>query len=168
MARLICLRLLNTAPRTRAQLAAALHRRGVPEEAAQAVLDRFGDVGLIDDRAFAEAWVSSRHRGRGLAGRALGQELQQRGVDRETAAAAVAGLDPDTERQTARTLVRRRVQRLASLAPHVAARRLVGMLARRGYPSGLAYAVVREELAGSAGENGAELARFDAPPSNEP
>lgn len=119
----------------------------MPEEATNTVLDRFGEVGLIDDQAFAEAWVSSRHRGRGLAGRALRQELSQRGVDRRTAAAAVANLDEDTERQTARALVRRRAQRLTGLAPDVAVRRLVGMLARKGYPSGLAYAVVQEELA---------------------
>jgi len=147
VARLICLRLLDNAPRTRAQLAAALNRKGVPDGAAQAVLDRFGDVGLIDDRAFAEAWVSSRHRGRGLAGRALRQELHQRGVDPQTTANAVAGLDADTERQTAHELVRGRAQRLTGLAPEVLVRRLVGMLARKGYPPGLAYAVVREELA---------------------
>lgn len=147
MARLICLRLLTAAPRTRAQLAEALRRKGVPEDAARAVLDRFGEVGLIDDRAFAEAWVSSRHSGRGLAGRALAQELRHRGVDPQTVTAAVAGIDPDTERQTAHRLVRRRAQRLTGLAPDVAARRLVGMLARKGYPPGLAYAVVQDELA---------------------
>ena len=153
MARLICLRLLDRAPRTRAQLAAALHRKGVPDEAAEVVLERFTDVGLIDDEAFAEAWVSSRHRGRGLAGRALRQELTQRGVAQETVSAVVAGLDPDTERQTARELVRRRAGRLAGLAPDVAARRLVGMLARKGYPPGLAYAVVQEALSESVSES---------------
>ncbi len=149
VARLICLRLLDNSPRTRAQLAAALHRKGVPDDAAQTVLNRFSDVGLIDDQAFAEAWVSSRHSGRGLASRALRQELSRRGVDQQTAANAVAGLDADTERQTARTLVRRRKQRLTGLAPDVAVRRLVGMLARKGYPPGLAYAVVQEELSGA-------------------
>ncbi|MBA3250380.1 MAG: regulatory protein RecX, partial [Geodermatophilaceae bacterium] len=71
-ARIICLRLLTLAPRTRAQLAQALERRGVPPAASEAVLDRFDEVGLIDDAAFSRAWVASRHAGRGLAGRALG------------------------------------------------------------------------------------------------
>ncbi|MEJ7703680.1 MAG: regulatory protein RecX [Geodermatophilaceae bacterium] len=161
MARLICLRLLTNAPRTRAQLAAALHRRGVPDPAAKAVLDRFGDVGLIDDRAFAEAWVSSRHSGRGLAGRALSQELRQRGVDRQTTAAAVGRLDTDTERETARRLVRRRAQRLRGAAPDVALRRLVSMLARKGYSPGLAYTVVRAELAESNAVDVAALSELD-------
>src|ERR1700730_5418267 len=65
-ARQISLRLLTIAPRPRAQLAQALHRRGVPDEAAETVLSRFADVGLIDDAAFARAWVESRHCSRGL------------------------------------------------------------------------------------------------------
>lgn len=146
VARLICLRLLTHAPRTRAQLAQALARRGVPDEAAAAVLERFTAVGLIDDAAFSRAWVGSRHRGRGLAGRALGQELRQRGVPAEVIAGAVAELDMATERDTAVRLVRRRLTRLPGIAPDVAARRLAGMLARKGYPAGLAYAVVRDEL----------------------
>src|SRR3954447_22730264 len=80
-ARSLCLQLLTGAPRTRAQLAAALKRHGVPAEAAQTVLARLSDVGLVDDRAFAEAWVSSRHLGRGLGRRALTAELRVRGVD---------------------------------------------------------------------------------------
>lgn len=150
MARLICLRLLTGAPRTRAQLAEGLSSRGIPDEAAGRVLDRFSAVGLIDDSAFAAAWVFSRHAGRGLASRALRYELQDRGVDAETTAQAVSVLDPDTERETARRLVRTRLARMSALAPEVTARRLAGMLARKGYPAGVAFGVVREELARSS------------------
>src|ERR1700734_3548467 len=82
-ARQICLRLLTIAPRTRAQLAQALHRRGIPAEAAEAVLARFTDVGLIDDAAFARSWVESRHHSRGLSRRSLSAELRRQGVDSE-------------------------------------------------------------------------------------
>ncbi|HEY2549515.1 MAG TPA: RecX family transcriptional regulator, partial [Streptosporangiaceae bacterium] len=58
--------MLTSAPRTRAELAAALSRRGIPEEAAEEVLGRFTDAGLIDDATFASAWVESRHHSRGL------------------------------------------------------------------------------------------------------
>ncbi len=147
-ARTICLRLLTHSPRTRAQLADALSRRGVPEEAAGRVLDRLGEVGLIDDATFARAWVTSRHHGRGLAGRALSAELRRRGVDAETTAEAVGDLGPDTEEQTARALVRRRLASAgdARLDPAARQRRLLGLLARKGYPAGVAYRVVREEL----------------------
>jgi regulatory protein len=155
-ARAICLRLLTGQPRTRAELATALAERGIPDEAATAVLDRFGEVGLIDDAAFAEAWVSDRHRGRGLARRALQQELHRRGVAVETAHAALDTLDDETQEDTARGLVRRRLAATRGLAPDVRTRRLLGMLARKGYPAGVAARVVREEiradLAGPEGE----------------
>jgi len=147
VARSICLRQLTAAPRTRAQLADALARRGVPDEVADRVLARFGEVGLIDDAMFAQAWVSSRHLGRGLAGRALSAELRQRGVDAQTTNEAVAALGPDTEEAMARELVRRRLRSLTSVEPVVARRRLLGMLARKGYSAGLAYRVIREEVA---------------------
>ena len=63
---------------------------------------RFAEVGLIDDRAFAEAWVGSRHAGRGLARRALAAELRRRGVDGETVGEAVAPRAPATEDASAR------------------------------------------------------------------
>jgi regulatory protein len=146
VARLICLRLLTAAPRTRAQLADVLRRRGVPEDAAAAVLARFAEVGLIDDAMFASAWVESRHHGRGLGRRALAAELSQRGIDRAEIQAAVDRLSPETELATARALVERRLASTAGQPAQVRARRLAAMLARKGYPSGLAYRVVREAI----------------------
>jgi regulatory protein len=145
-ARAICLRLLTGQPRTRSELAAALAKRGIPDDAAATVLDRFSEVGLIDDAAFAEAWVNSRHRGRGLASRALQLELHRRGVAADTVREALETLDDETQEQTARVLVRRRLSGTANLAPEARVRRLLGVLARKGYPAGLAARVVREEI----------------------
>ena len=146
IARQICLRLLTTAPRTQAQLATALQRRGVPEDAAEAVLARFAEVKLIDDAMFARAWVDTRHHGRGLAGRALGAELRQRGVPPDDIKAALSELSPDTELATARDLVARRLPATAGMPAPARMRRLAGVLARKGYSPGLAYRVVREAL----------------------
>lgn len=147
VARGIVLRKLTAAPRTRAQLAADLAARNVPDEVATAVLDRFSEVGLVDDAAFAEAWVRSRHAGRGLSRRALAHELRAKGVDDETAREAVAALDADDERAAAAALVARRLPATRGLSREARMRRLAGMLARKGYSSGLAMAVVREALA---------------------
>ncbi|MFD0659331.1 recombination regulator RecX [Thermocatellispora tengchongensis] len=146
VARAICLRLLTLAPRTRAQLAEALRKREVPEAVAERVLARFTDVGLIDDEAFAAAWVSSRHAGRGLARRALAAELRRRGVDDDTVRDAVDQLDPEQELETARGLVARKLRSTRGLDPAVRTRRLAGMLARKGYSGSLAYRVIREAL----------------------
>ncbi|NUS17336.1 MAG: recombination regulator RecX [Streptomyces sp.] len=146
-ARAVCLRLLTGSPRTRKQLADALRKREIPDEVAEGVLERFQDVGLIDDQAFANTWVESRHRGRGLARRALAQELRHRGVEAELVSEAVSLLDPGQEEETARALVQRRLPGTRGLDRDRRIRRLAGMLARKGYGEGLALKVVRDALA---------------------
>ena len=147
VARRICLQQLEHAPRTRAELRTLLAQRGVPDTAAEQVLDRFAELGLLDDALYARLWVTSRHRGRGLAGRALAGELRRKGVDDELVRAAVDELDPDVELATARRLVARRLPATRGLPASAHVRRLVGLLARKGYPPGLALRVVREALA---------------------
>jgi regulatory protein len=142
----VCLRLLTAAPRTRAQLDEALRRRGVPQGSADAALDRLAAAGLIDDAAFARAWVDTRHRGRGLARRALAAELRQRGVDAGDVRAAVAGLGPEQEAAAARRLVETKLAATRNLPLATRMRRLTGLLARKGYPAGMAYRVIREAL----------------------
>ncbi|WP_189079394.1 regulatory protein RecX [Mangrovihabitans endophyticus] len=146
MAREICLRQLSMRPRTRAELATALARRQISAETIADVLDRYDEVGIIDDAAFARAWVSSRHHGRGLARRALAAELRRRGVDAEIADEALETLDPDEEAATARALVDRKL-RTATGSPDAVFRRLVAMLARKGYPPGVAVRAVKDALA---------------------
>jgi regulatory protein len=147
VARTIALTMLERQPRTRAELARGMARRGVPEDAAAAVLDRFTDVGLIDDEAFAQAWVDSRHASRALGRRALSAELRRRGVDDEVAKDALATVTPEDEERAARSLVERRVRTMSSVPPDAKLRRLVGMLARKGFNHGLALRVVRDVLA---------------------
>jgi regulatory protein len=160
-ARQICLRQLAVRPRTRAELATALRRGGISDEIAAQVLDRYGEVGMIDDAAFARAWVSSRHHGRGLARRALASELRQRGVAPDAVGEAVAELDADTEAATARALVERKL-RTTTGQPEAVFRRLAGMLARKGYPAGLAIRVVKDAMAAQSAE-AAEFAEWIDP-----
>ncbi|MEU9269472.1 recombination regulator RecX [Streptomyces sp. NPDC048251] len=145
-ARAICLRLLTGTPRTRKQLADALRKREIPDEVAEEVLSRFEEVGLINDGAFADAWVESRHHGRGLARRALARELRTKGVDSELIEEAVGRLDSEQEEETARELVARKLRSTRGLDRDKRLRRLAGMLARKGYPEGMALRVVRQAL----------------------
>ncbi|MEV6480205.1 recombination regulator RecX [Streptomyces sp. NPDC051576] len=145
-ARGICLRLLTGTPRTRKQLADALRKREIPDEVADEVLSRFEEVGLINDGAFADAWVESRHHGRGLARRALAQELRTKGVDSTLIDEAVSQLDSEQEEATARDLVDRKLRSTRGLDRDKRLRRLAGMLARKGYSQGMALRVVRQAL----------------------
>jgi regulatory protein len=163
-AREICLRLLAIRPRTRTELAGALRQRGIPADVAAEVLDRYDEVGIIDDRAFARAWVTSRHYGRGLARKALAGELRRKGVDNDAVGDALAELSQDTEAATARDLVERKLRTDRGGQPEALFRRLVGMLARKGYPAGLAVRVVKEAIADRAAEVDGDLleAELDA------
>ncbi|ANY10268.1 recombinase RecX [Pseudonocardia sp. HH130630-07] len=161
-----CLRLLTDRARTVKELRDALLRKEIPEDVADRVLGRFDEVGLLDDQAFAEQWVRSRHRHRGLGKRAIAQELQRKGVARETADEALAEVDDDSERERARELVTRRLRSLpigSREERQSSARKLVGMLARKGYGPGVAYGVVKEEIAAA----GADADEMGEPPPDE-
>ena len=146
VARTILLRRLTAAPRSRAQLHEDLRKRGVPEDVCERVLDRFTDVGLIDDDAYARMWVESRHRSRGVARPVLRQELRRKGIDGDTAEAALEEIDAEDERLRAVELVRVKARSLGRLEPQARVRRLVGMLQRRGYSGSVAFSVVREVM----------------------
>ena len=145
-ARQIVLRRLTAAPRSRAQLEQALRTKDCPDDVAAAVLDRMEQVGLVDDVAYASMRVRSQQAGRGLARRALAQELRRKGVDDDTAQAALDEVDPHDEEDRARQLVAKRMRTMSGLEPVVQTRRLAGMLARKGYPSDLTMRVVREAV----------------------
>jgi regulatory protein len=159
VARKILLDQLTGQARSRRELADKLAKKNVPDDVAARLLDRFEEVGLVDDEAFARSWIASRRSvgsggGKGLARRALAQELRRKGVDDEVARTALDEVDPADEEAAARALVRKKLRALTRVDQATATRRLVGVLARKGYPSGMAFAVVRDEL---GAELGAEL-----------
>jgi regulatory protein len=145
-ARDYCLNLLAARPMTRAELHKKMLGRGYEEDVAEQVLNRLDKVGLIDDAAVAEVWVRSRHNYNGLARRALSMELRRKGVADEVVAEAVSAVDADAEESRARDLVRKRLRGTMPTDETATVRRLVGMLARKGYSEGLAYRVVKSEL----------------------
>lgn len=147
-ARNLCLRLLTARARTRAELAERLAKRGYPEDVSERVLDRLAEVGLIDDADFAEQWVRSRRANAGKGRRALIAELRTKGVDNDVIDAVLADDDPAAERARAERLVADKLRR-EKLTDDDAklARRLVGMLARRGYGQTMAFDVVKVALA---------------------
>jgi regulatory protein len=146
VARTIALDRIATRDRTRHELAKALSDRNVPAEVAEQVLDRLQEVGLINDAAFAEAWVESRQQRRHLSRPALRRELQAKGVDRDQIDAALESVDFGDELTAARELARRRGGALAGLPYPVRYRRLAGALGRRGFGSAIVTQVLREVL----------------------
>jgi regulatory protein len=148
-----CFDLLAVRPRTKDELRQTLKRKGFDDEVSEKLLDKLDDAGLVDDAAFAEMWVRSRHNQQGLARRALLAELKSKGVDGSVAAEAADAVDRDAEEERARQLVRKRLRTMSGLDEQVVIRRLLGMLGRKGYPQGLAYTVIRDELRQAGAES---------------
>lgn len=142
----VCFRQLAVRARSRAELRATLARKEFDPDMIEHVLDRFEVGGFIDDADFAESWVRSRHTHQGLGRRALRAELLHKGVAEEVADEAVRDVDDSAEEERARMLVRKRLRSLAQADETSALRRVIGMLARRGYSEALSYVVAREEL----------------------
>ncbi|MFD4184041.1 recombination regulator RecX [Rhodococcus sp. NPDC058514] len=159
----VCLRLLTDRARSRAELAKKLADKGFDEDVAGRVLDRLTAVGLVDDASFAAQWVHSRHTYSGKGKRALAMELRTKGVAPEIAAQALDQIDGDDERVRATALVHRKLRTMSldfevdgpggrSSERDRAVRRLVSMLARRGFPQGMAFDIVKTELAQAGAE----------------
>jgi regulatory protein len=123
-------------------------KRGYPDGISAKVLGRLTEVGLVDDAAFAEQWVQSRRANAGKGKRALAAELRTKGLDEDVIAVALDGLGTSVEHDRAVKLVQTRLRR-ENLDGDEAkvARRLAGMLARRGYSETLCFEVVKTEMA---------------------
>lgn len=147
-AKSLCLRLLTARARTRAELAGQLSKRGYPDDVSARVLDRLAKADLIDDADFAEQWVRSRREHAGKGKKVLAAELRTKGVAEDVIAGALADIDAGAERVRAEQLVVGKLRRETLGEDDMrVTRRLVAMLARRGYSPSMAYDVVRDELA---------------------
>jgi regulatory protein len=152
VARTILLRQLTLGPRSRLQLERKLRERNVPDGLAERLLDRFEEVGLVDDAEFARLWVRSRGETKSLGRAALRRELGEKGITGDAAEDALGELSPEAEEGAARRLLARRVRTFDPDDPAARdkeLRRLVAMLARKGHAPGAAFRIAAEVLDGT-------------------
>lgn len=136
------LRSTKARPQTEAELRAKLRDRGYVDDVIDAAVERASELGAIDDAAFAKAWVADRGMGRGYSALRVRDELRRRAVPEALIDGAVGALESRDDLAVATELARDRAQRMPNaLEPEVVARRLLGFLARRGYPEGLSQRV---------------------------
>lgn len=154
-ARRIALRLLETRSRSEAELRARLAAKAVPEELIDQLVERFTEVGLIDDAAFARALVRTRSEIDRQGRVRIRMELRRRGVADEIAEAALVDLERDDELSTALVFAERRLRGMGGLAPVVVRRRLHAALARRGFSQGICLTVLASVLGESEEGEGA-------------
>lgn len=133
---------------SRWELEQVLAKREVDERTATAELDRLESIGLIDDAALAVSTVYAMHTRKGAGRAAIEMELRRRHLDDAVIGDAMAELDGDDELERATELAVARARQMRSLEYEVAARRLSGYLARKGYDGEVIRGAVREALSG--------------------
>lgn len=137
--------------KTRGQLRKKLQAEGFEAELIEPLLDKFEAAKLIDDAEYAQSFVAQKSRTKKLSRAALRRELAERGVRGEEAENALAQRTDEQEREDAAELVRKKLRPGMNLSDRAekdrVTRRLLGMLARRGYSSSVSMSVIREELA---------------------
>lgn len=142
----LCLWHLGQGPRTRKQLLDAMKKKAVPEEMAESILAKLEDYNYVNDKSYAENFVYSRSTHHRKGASAIRYELMRKGVDAEVVSEALEVISAESEMENARTLVERKLRSSRGLDRNKRVNRLVGMLARKGYPAGVAFQVVREAL----------------------
>ena len=143
--------------KTRGQLRKKLQSEGFEAELIEPLLDKFEAAKLIDDAEYAQTFVAQKSRTKKLSRAALRRELAERGVRGEEAENALAQRTDEQEREDAAELVRKKLRPGMDLSDRAEkdtiTRRLLGMLARRGYSSSVSMSVIREELAAYGAED---------------
>ena len=145
-AKQVLLRRLSHAPRTRKELAKDLKDKDISDAVANVALDRFEEVGLINDQALASSYVSSQHERKGLGKNALRQQLRAKGISDDMALEAISQISDDQEFQAAFALACKKIRSLQRDDAKTQLRKIVGVLARKGYSSNLAFRVAKEVI----------------------
>ena len=143
--------LLDQRARSREELRGRLVRAEFAPQVIEEVLDELERNGLINDANFAHEWVRQRAKRRGKSSRALDRELAQKGVGRADRADALAQLSEEDEEHTAREVAQKKARQVKRVPAdrgeyNKLLRRVVGAMARRGFPEGMALAIGREVL----------------------
>jgi regulatory protein len=142
-ARNVLLHQLARSAKSTSQLRKILEQREITPEIAEKVIERFTEVGLIDDAAYAETIVNSRRNYKGLAKSAIKRELNEKGVSQELVEEAISGITAEDDFESAKQLATRRFGQMAHLEKEVRTRRLAGYLQRKGYASSAVFAAIK-------------------------
>ena len=154
-ARNIVLNQINFMPRSRRELEVTLAKRKVEDEIAKSVLDRFVEIGLVDDAAYAELLIRSRCNTKRVSRTVLRQQLRQKGIAEEVIQDSLLVVTDADELRMATELVEKKLRAMTNLEPEVRKRRLFGLLARKGYGTAIALRVINDLEASDF--NGAEV-----------
>lgn len=139
----VVLHQLSRQAKSAQQLREVLEKREIPSEIAESVIERFTEAGLINDLQFAITVAHSRRNTRGLSTAAIRRELVKKGVGQAEIDEALREFAAEDELETAVRIAVKRMRSMSKLEPEVRRRRMLGFLARKGYPGSIAYRALK-------------------------
>jgi regulatory protein len=137
------LKMLTRGSKASGQLRTALIAKEYPAELVDQLIDRFTEVGLINDFQIAKDWVQSQQGRKAIAKSVLARTLREKGFPKDAIDEALAEIDDDSELDAAKKVAEARIRQLLKLEPAVRSRRLGGFLSRKGYSSSVVWAAVK-------------------------
>lgn len=146
------LRLLDQRMRSRKELVERLEAvEEFPTSMIEEVVDDLTRSGLVNDELFASEWVRQRFASRGKSKMVLNRELKEKGIDSSLRADALEQITHNAEEEVARKLAAKKAATIKTVAPDFNSkqkdlRKVVGVLARRGFPSELSMSIARDQL----------------------
>jgi len=126
------LRFATLRPRSEKEIKDWFKRRKVHESLHQELFNRLNRLDLIDDEKFAQWWVEQRMAFKPRGKRVLGQELRQKGVDKEIIEETLSGIKLD-ETKVAGELLKKKAYRWEKLPRLEARRKMAQFLGRKGF-----------------------------------
>ncbi|RKP55530.1 regulatory protein RecX [Cohnella endophytica] len=138
--------MLETKARTTAELSRALKRKGYEAEIIAACVERLQARRFVDDAAYAKRFAEQRASGQRKGRMLIRQELMQRGVGRADVDRALEELDSQVEESAALSLARKKWPSTKG-NDRERKMKLLALLMRRGYPSGIARTAVQQAIA---------------------
>ena len=142
------LRFLEARPRSAVEVRRRLTGAGYREDLIAGAIERLTELGVIDDEAFARAWVESRDRARPRGERALRSELFRKGIDRQLTDDVLderGQTRPGADAEAAGRLLERHASALARISdPRVRRQRAYALLARNGFDPDVAATLARQ------------------------
>jgi len=138
-------RYLTYRPRSRAEVESKLRDKGFADAVVRQVIFDLIRLEYVNDREFARQWSQGRVRLRGFGRRRIEQELKKKGIDRDIIRQTFGELfGDDSEFETAKQTVRKKLAAMKSVDRETRRRRLAGFLERKGFPFEIIGRVLRE------------------------
>lgn len=140
------LNILSARDHSSAELRNKLVKKEHPEDVVDVLIDKLEKANLLNDRAYAHGYVRAQRESRKLSKKALRLQMRKKGLPDSAVSEALDEVQAEDEHELAFSVAMKKARSTRGLPREVRERRILGMLARRGFPTGISLDVTRRAL----------------------